>query len=69
VIGQVEPSREPFHWTYHDSGDLRYTPPGPEFERKLDRILSNVATQTGLAFEKTTADEDVWFVTRATPSN
>ena len=69
IINQVDPSREPFRWMYHDSGDLRSTPPGPPFEQKLDRILSNVSTQTGLKFEKSTADEDVWFVTRTTPAN
>jgi hypothetical protein len=69
VMNQVEPSREPFSWTYHDSGDLRYAAPGPEFERKLDKALNNISSQTGLTFDKATADEDVWFVTRATQPN
>ena len=69
VMNQADPSREPFSWTYHDSGDLRLAAPGTELQRKLDQVLANVSLQTGLTFQKTTADEDVWFVTRTAPSN
>ena len=63
VVNQAERHRGQFEWRYHDSGDLRYARPGPETENKLDRILANVSRQTGLTFEKTSADENVWFVT------
>ena len=69
VINQADPSREPFHWTYHESGDLRYLAAGADFQRRLDQALANVSRQTGLTFQKTTADEDVWFVTRVESSN
>lgn len=65
VVNQADRHRGHFEWRYHDSGDLRYARPGPETEMKLDQILANVSRQTGLKFEKTSADEDVWFVTIA----
>jgi hypothetical protein len=69
VVNQTVASRGQFEWRYHDSGDLRYARPGPESEMKLDRILANVSRQTGLTFEKTEVEQDVWFVTSTEPAN
>lgn len=62
VISKVEPSRARLDWRYHNSGDLRYIKQDAEYERRLDSVLENVSRQTGLKFEKTVVDADVWFV-------
>jgi len=67
ILNQTVARRGQFEWRYHDSGDLRYTRAGPESEKTLDQILANVSRQTGLTFEKATAEQDVWFVT-STPT-
>ena len=65
VANKADRSRAQFSWTYHDSGDLRYMPPGDAYSRRLDQVLSNVSRQTGLTFQRSYADEQVWVISPA----